>query len=477
VTDDPNPDDPDYTPEAPAWLTEGNVLRLVQPGLRDPHREHLRLGSHIELRDKTLDLLQVTGPVVHSEGSFLRYQDGAFLPLTETDIYEDIAARDGAPVTDEETGKTKPLRLRHNDIMSVVSSLRMKQERPGFFERPVPGVAFRNGFVRVKLSGVSVEEHSPQHKARYCYSFDFEQADAPLGWLRFLQDVWRDEPDLSDRIDCLRQFIGLCLCGLATRYQKALFLQGDGGNGKSVVLEVLNASMPPGSVCSVSPQDMGDDYSRAMLSGKMLNIVAELPEQDILNNEAWKAVISGDLIKARHIRQAPFTFRSVAGNVYSANRLPGTQDHTKGFWRRVLVLTFNREFEGKTADKGLAKRLIRSELPAIVNWALEGVTDVMRSEVLTVPASSEVAIDLWRKDADQVALFVDECTTALEADDMGTERRVVYREYRNWCDRNGHRPVAINKFGQRLRSLRVGTTQETHGRRARYYLLRLIDSD
>jgi len=254
-------------------------------------------------------------------------------------------------------------------------------------------------------------------------------------------------------------------------------LYGEGSNGKSVIGEVLGAAMPPGAVCSVSPQDMSDDYSRAMLSGKMLNIVSELPEQDILNNESWKAVISGDLIKARHIRQSPFTFKPVAGHVYAANRLPGTQDHTKGFWRRMVVLTFNRVFEGESRETGLAKRLIRDELPAIVNWALEGVSDVMRNNALTVPASSGAAVDAWRKDADQVASFVTECTAAIASDDMGTERMMVYREYRNWCDRNGHRPVAMNKFGQRLRSLRVGTTQETHGRRARYYLLRLIEPD
>lgn len=472
MVDPEQPDD--YTPDPPEWASNVVPLRRAPP---DPHREHLRLGTHFELRDKTLALLEQVGPVIHNEGSFLRYQDGTFSVLTEADVYEDVAARDGAPVTDE-TGKTKPLRLRHSDAMAVISSMRMKTERKGYFDRTTPGCAFANGFASVKVSGVQLVPHSIKHKARHKYDFDYEVAAAPLGWLKFLQEVWHDEPDINDRIDCLRQFMGLCLCGLATRYQAALVLFGEGSNGKSVISEILKDAMPAGSSCSVSPQEMSNDYSRAMLSGKLLNVVSELPEQDILNNEAWKAVISGDLIKAREIRQAPFTFKPTAGHLYSANRLPGTQDHTHGFWRRMVVLTFNRSFEGAERDTGLAKRLIKAERQAIVNWAIEGVTTVISSGALTVPESSAVAVASWRKDSDQVASFIEECTTRIESDDIGTDRMVVYREYRNWSDRNGHRPVAMNKFGQRLRSLNIHTERQlVGGQRARRYLLRLIEPD
>lgn len=493
--DDPSRDpDPDYVPQEPDYvqpelervpIEHGNDVMVMtaawvsQPNTDAPRppTDDMRRGSHPELMDRTFARLQLAGPVVHSEGSFWHYKDsGIWTQMTQGELYNAVRALDGAHVTNAATGKTKEVVLRKNDMLAVLDLLAAHLAQPEHFGVPASGVAFRNGFARVhETSGVTLEPHSPKHKARHCYGFDYEPAAAPLGWLKFLREVWHNEPDVNDRIDCLRQFIGLCLCGLATRYQAALVLFGEGSNGKSVISGIVRQAMPSSAVCSVSPQTMSNDYDRALLSGRLLNVVSELPEQDILNNEAWKAVISGDLIKAREIRQAPFMFKPVAGHLYSANRLPGTQDHTHGFWRRLIVMTFNRAFHGADCDTGLEARLIRDEQALIVSWAIEGVSDVIRNGKMTVPASSAAAVNAWRKDADQVAAFVEECTTSVAADDIGTDRMAVYREYRNWSERNGHRPVAMNKFGQRLQSLKIATIKPHLG--ARRYLLRLIEPD
>jgi hypothetical protein len=41
--------------------------------------------------------------------------------------------------------------------------------------------------------------------------------------------------------------------------------------------------------------------------------------------------------------------------------------------------------------------------------------------------------------------------------------RLVYTAYRQWCLENGHRPLAINCFGQRMSDLGVGPEHKMNG--------------
>jgi putative DNA primase/helicase len=203
-----------------------------------------------------------------------------------------------------------------------------------------------------------------------------------------------------------------------------------------------------------------------MLAGKLLNIVSELPEADILDSEAFKAVISGDPRTARHIRQAPFTFRPVAGHLFAANRLPGAADHTHGFWRRVVVLQFNRVFGEGEQEPELAKRILDAELPGIVSWFLFGAQRVLAQGGYTIPPSSAKAVDKWRKSADQVRAFVDACTKRLDTSPEshdGVPAQQLYRAYRCWAQDNGHRAMASNKFAERMGQLELPAKHTRYG--------------
>jgi putative DNA primase/helicase len=193
-----------------------------------------------------------------------------------------------------------------------------------------------------------------------------------------------------------------------------------------------------------------------MLAGKRLNVVSELPEADILQAESFKAVVSGDSMTGRHIRQAPFTFRPVAGHIFAGNRLPGTNDQTHGFWRRILVAQFNRIFAVPEQDPKLAERLVEAELPSIVSWFLAGAARVLAQGSYTIPASSSAAVEKWKRHADQVRAFVSEWTAVLPLDAPTSEWIIsadLYRAYRTWATENGHRVVAVNTFGQRMEQI------------------------
>jgi phage/plasmid-associated DNA primase len=201
----------------------------------------------------------------------------------------------------------------------------------------------------------------------------------------------------------------------------------------------------------------------------LLNVVSELPEADILDSESWKSVVDGSTMTGREIRQSPFTFRPVAGHVAAANRLPGTSDQTHGFWRRHIIVMFSRIFADHEQNPNLADEILKTETPAIVAWMLNGAQRVISNGVYTVPESSAKALAKWRAQADQVRAFTDDWTERLPLDAHVTEGEPadhLYKSYRMWAAENGHRPVASNTFGERMRL--IGLESKPDGRVRRH---------
>jgi putative DNA primase/helicase len=163
--------------------------------------------------------------------------------------------------------------------------------------------------------------------------------------------------------------------------------------------------------------------------------------------------------------------------MFAANRLPGTADHTHGFWRRLVVLPFNRTFVEAEQEPELARRIIDTELPAVVSWFLLGAQRVLAQGGYTIPPSSAKAVDKWRKSADQVRAFVDASTKRLGQDaDVrgGAPAEQLYRAYRYWAQDNGHRAMASNKFAERMGQLELSAK---HTRYGNFYPVKLESGD
>jgi phage/plasmid-associated DNA primase len=86
----------------------------------------------------------------------------------------------------------------------------------------------------------------------------------------------------------------------------------------------------------------------------------------------------------------------------------------------------------------------------------------------TLPQSSQAAVKDWKRQADQVLAFVEERTTRLALDapiQDGERGSDLYKAYRGWASLNGHRPLASNKFGQRMAMLELGSQRTMTGAR------------
>jgi putative DNA primase/helicase len=144
----------------------------------------------------------------------------------------------------------------------------------------------------------------------------------------------------------------------------------------------------------------------------------------------------------------PFSFRSYARLIFSANSLPPSRDRTHAFYRRWLVIPFERNFDGEDADKNLRPKL-REELPGILNRALSGLRRLYSQGGFSEPQAVKIAIEEYQRENDTVASFVAECLTI---DVNGTiEKKTLYSNYRFWCEAQGLRPVTQKQLKTSLK--------------------------
>ncbi len=414
-------------------------------------------GDHAELSDRLVLILQAEAQVVCADGDIWQYdRERHIFAALEQDLLDRIVKKFAGAPSLSASGKPKPLFLRTGDIDGAVRLARSQVADRTFFADAPKGMVFENGFVEVVPEGTWIKPNSPENRARFGYPFPFEANAKPTRFLQFLNDIFFGDHDSQAKIDLVQEYVGTAMLGQCVSHQQVLVLLGGGSNGKGVLAKIIMAAMPKDSFVAIAPHDFEQEYRRAMIAGKLLNIVAESSPKEISDSTSFKAIVAGDLINGRPIRQEPFDFVPVAGHIFSLNRLFGTTDHSDAFWRRFTLLQFNRKFEGAAIVPDLEKQIIEVELPAVVSWFLLGGQRVLGRKRYTIPASSSAAIAAWRQDADYVQVFI---ADGYERLGLGSDKQTwakasdLYSRYRTWSESNGHKVMASDTFADRMKAI------------------------
>ncbi len=415
----------------------------------DPQRVVFARGDHVEIAARVLDRLG-PDPVTYDVGRAWRYSParGVWEALDE-ELLEDIAGSfAGAPCT---FGDGEPLRIGASAVKGARHILRNRlladPARLTFSAAPA-GMAFVNGFVTVAGGVVALAAHSPTRLARWRYEFTYDASAPCPRFLGFLGELFADVSgeEREGRIALLQEFLGACLVGDATRYQRYLVMFAPGGNGKSELLRVCRACFPPGTVTSLEPQKWSDDRHAAALEGVRANFVDELPDDEIMGGHNVKRIVTGEPLTARRVYKDAITFSPKCGHIFATNVPIQSSDYSDGFWERPAVLLLSRKFRASPHRRlEAAKGIVEEELAGIVAWAIEGAARAQRLRGYSEPASSAATLLEWRDDNDQVRGFVGEKPLG-----GSWEAATLYDAYREWAKASGCAVMSLAKFGRRL---------------------------
>ena len=228
-------------------------------------------------------------------------------------------------------------------------------------------------------------------------------------------------------------------------------LLGPGANGKDVLLSVLENIVGSENVSHMEFNELKvQRFSKAELCGKLVNICTELSRK--MPADLMKALVGGATVKAEKKNKDPFEFKNTARFAVACNELPETKDKTHGYWRKLVIIPFNRIFREDEQDLHLTEKLIK-ESDGIFMWALEGLKRLRKQGRLTKPKGSVKALEDYKLEQDHIVQFIkDKCKPDPEGTLTTTD---IHREYKTWCVVNGLTPDSLKKFGSELNRLGI----------------------
>lgn len=288
---------------------------------------------------------------------------------------------------------------------------------------------------------------------------------------KFLVEIWGDEPDFQERVNFLQEFLGYILFP-SNKFERFLWLTGQGSNGKSVLLQVMANLAGADNTSWVHLDRLNSNAVRANLEGKSLNISAEMNSDGTLADGHLKSITSGEPVDAEAKYKMPYVFKPTVKLVAATNQLPRLKDTSGGFGRRAVIISFNRTFSVEERDANLGQALA-DEQPGILTFAVAGLTRLLERGHFLPPPSSETILQAYRTESCSVSLFNRD---NLEPSSEGSPVGALYQEYRDFCTTNGFHPTNVAIFGRRLTELGVVTLRKSCGKPIRAAQLR-IDSD
>jgi len=275
------------------------------------------------------------------------------------------------------------------------------------------------------------------------------EAECPV-FLNFLNDVFESNQEL---ISFVQQAVGYSLTG-STSEQCLFIMIGDGANGKSTFINVINKLLGSYGTTAASHTliangggSIGDDL--VDLIGARLITVSETEEGQSLAEAKIKQMTGGDTLKARPL-YGTFVEFSIIGKLWLAtNSLPQINNTDHGIWRRIKAIPFNRTFMAKEQDKNLSDKLME-ELPGILNWAIKGCLEWQKNELQT-PQIIEDQVAEYKSAMDSISQFIqDECELGKEHSYAASK---FFQAYRDWCSGAGRKPQSQMAFKRSLEKL------------------------
>lgn len=334
----------------------------------------------------------------------------------------------------------------------------------------------RNGVLN--LDTLELRTHTADDCFTYCLPYAHDAAADCPRFKQFIREVFVKEDTLEtdeELAQLYQEALGYALT-TDTEHEAMFWFSGEGGNGKTVAITVLQKLLGP--LCfSVSFEEMGksNNYDLADVAGKRVIFSTESERGGKLAEGHIKRIVSGERINARPIYGSPFEFQSTAKIFWAMNDLPVIRDTSNGVWRRLMLIPFLRVFREDEKDTKLIGKL-EAELSGILNFALEGLRRLRQQGRFTESSAVRAAVEEYRHESNPVGQWLEERTQPTYTPGhppvaYPTTAKTLFEDYRGWAENNGRQIMNSTNFGRELRRLRV---PRQHTMRGNTYAVNLI---
>lgn len=317
-------------------------------------------------------------------------------------------------------------------------------------------------WINDKTGHIKTTPHRPSSYLRSVILSQFDDSAECPRFTKYLEETFGLLEQTDEMVDYIFELLGYIL---QPRKNLAAWwlLYGRGANGKTVFLDILTSLVSPDNTLPRSVHDFCDtnrnSHALASLVNKSLVIDDDLDTSQKLPSGALKKLSELKLLEANPKNKDAFSFVSHASIVIASNNWPHTSDLSLGFLRRVNIIPFNRILPPEQWDINLAQRIIDTELPGILNRALEGLVRLRKRGRFTEPVDCVKAKHEWLRSINNAVEFLTRGT--FESPKAVTKDKELYEAYYEWSKyRNDKRgTLSFERFCDTMLQLKMTPDQ------------------
>lgn len=324
-------------------------------------------------------------------------------------------------------------------LLSIIPDLALSEDFGQIFN-------VKNGLLNIQTQ--ILHPHTPDFVSLIQSPVSYDpKAEAPT-WLKCM-DAWMEGDEKMEKIKLLQQYCGYCLSSSMNR-SAALFIIGDGGNGKSTFVDALAMVLGDKATSNIDMDDLYSDFGLFGLVGKRLNVVEEV-SGNYYESHKLKKLISGEEVTVNVKYHNQFKFRPQAKFVFVVNTMPRVDDTSVGTERRILAVQFLNNFRANpNHDLRFASGLLAQELAGILNWMIEGAILLKQEGQFVHTLEQKVLMSEYRQENSSIDGFIAECLELAEG--ISSTTRSLYNKYKIYCQMDGRKSKSNIAFTKELKA-------------------------
>ncbi|RDY26246.1 DNA primase [Romboutsia weinsteinii] len=303
-------------------------------------------------------------------------------------------------------------------------------------------IVFNNGVF--DLESKELLEHSPKYIIKNKIMYDYNPSAYHELLDKTIDKICCNDKDLRLVIE---EMIGYTLLR-RNEIGKSFILTGNGSNGKSTLLHLINELLGEANISAVSLKELSDRFKTFQLEGKLANIGDDISSEYIQDDSTFKKLVTGDKVNVEKKGIDPYDFKNYSKLIFSANELPRINDLSVGLKRRLVFIPFNAVFSKKDDDyEPFIKDKLTSKdaMEYLLKISIDGLYRILNKKSITnCKACNEIWCE-YEEINNPVTLFTK--NHKIENESVND----IYRRYQLWCAESGLKSLSKIIFGKEVR--------------------------
>jgi putative DNA primase/helicase len=258
--------------------------------------------------------------------------------------------------------------------------------------------------------------------------------------------------------------------------QVLFFFFGNGHNGKSTLIDVMQGILCAGNYAAVADRRIfaarkweAHSTELAHLKGTRLAAAQEGREGQMWDDALIKGLTGGSPIGARLIGKDLTEFAPTFKLVFASNHKPSLASVDVGMRRRVHMVNFPVVLPKESVDTRLGEKL-KKEYPAILRWAITGCL-AWRTGGLMPPEAVTKASEEFLDNQDVRGRWIEECCEV--GPGFETESTPLWQNWEQWADARREEKTTNTAFIEALKNKGFEHHKDSRTRRGCFRGIRL----